>query len=240
MINIAVLDDESYLVKEYERHINLWIEKNELDGNLILATTSPDKFIDIVSSKLVNVFIIDINLRKSTNGMYIAKQIRKVNSACEIIFLTGCLEYIQQAFDVHAYQFIPKPGLDALKRTLITLSREKLMHRKKCIDIKCGSQVFFVPISEITYIEHLRNKTVVYTIDSEYSTYEGLENLVKRINDTRFKRCHRSIFININYLHCLDIKNKNLILKNGVSCSIGHKYCSSYKIQENWRDFLCL
>ena len=239
MINIAVLDDEPDLVKEYERHINLWIEKNEVNGNLVLSTTSPNKFIDTVSSKLVNVSIIDINLRKSTNGMQIAKQVRKVNSTCEIIFLTGCLEYIQQAFDVQAYQFIPKPGLDVLNKSLVALSRDKLMHRRKCIDIKCGSLIFFVPISEITHIEHLQNKTIVYTIDSEYSTYEGLENLLKRINDSSFKRCHRSIFINLNYLHCLDIKNKSLVLKNGVSCSIGSKYCSTYKIQESWRNFLC-
>jgi two-component system response regulator AgrA len=239
MINIAVLDDEAYLVEEYANYINSWIERNEVDGNLVLATTSADEFLSIVSDRLVNVFIIDINLRKNTNGINVARQIRKLNDACEIIFLTGCLEYIQQAFDVHAYQFIAKPGLDILKRTLIALSKEAMMHRNKCIDIKCGSQVFFVPVSEITHIEHLKNKTVVHTTDSEYPSYEGLEGLLKRINDRRFKRCHRSIFINISYLHCLDIKNKNLILKNGVCCNIGPKYYNTYIMNKNWRNFLC-
>lgn len=33
----------------------------------------------------------------NVNGMYIAEQIRKSHSTIEIIFVTGCLDFIQRA-----------------------------------------------------------------------------------------------------------------------------------------------
>ncbi len=237
MINIAVLEDDPKIISDYEKNLPCILEKNNIEGELIIVTDSPDRFIDKVKKSIVNVCIIDINLRTNTTGMHIAELIREEGINCEIIFMTGHLEYMQQAFSVKAFNFITKPGWSALETTLIKISREQSKGLRSCIDIKCNSQIFFISINDIYYIERIQTKTYIYTKNDIYSTYEGLEELAARINDPRIKRCHRSIFVNIEYIHCLDMKSKILTLTNGVNCNIGPKYYNSLK---DWRDFLCL
>lgn len=240
MISIAAIDDSKNILDDYINNIPKWLSQNNIDGELVIATSSPNKFINAVENNLVNVCIIDINLKNDTNGMDLARQVRAINKSCEIIFVTACLEYIQEAFEVKAYGFIQKPRWDKLQNTLVDLSKEKQLNKRSCIDIKCGSQVFFIQIEDINYIEHLQTKTVIHTSDGDYHTYEGLEELVDRINDVRFKRCHRSIFINTFCVYCLDVKNKEFILKDKSRCSIGPKYFANFKTQEGWRQLLCL
>ncbi|QNU67235.1 response regulator transcription factor [Ruminiclostridium herbifermentans] len=243
MINLAILDDELRVLGEYEKKFSKsWFEKNDVDGEILLVTSSPNEFISTVLKGLVNVCIIDVNLNSNTNGMSLAKHLRKLGYSCEIIFMTGCLEYIQQAFEVQAYNFIPKPGWSMLEKTLINLSKENKTTKRNIIDIKCNHEIFFIPIEDITHIERVQTKTNVYTQSNSsiYSTYEGLEQLVNRMNDSRFKRCHRSTFVNVEFVFSLDQKRKVLTLTNGEYCDIGPKYYDNFKTQQNWRNFLCL
>lgn len=243
MLSVAILEDNNKVLSDYQKLLPEWFDKSKIDGHIILATSDPKEFISVVSSNTVNVCIMDISLNCNVNGMYLAKQIRKAGSQCEIIFMTGCLEYIYQAFDVQAYKFIEKPGWSTLEKVLIKLSKDinnRSVNRRSYIDIKCNSEVFFIPLSDITYIERVKTKTNVYAKNCVYYTYEGLEELALRINDPRFKRCHRSIFVNIEYIYRLDQKRKILTLTTGSNCDIGPKYYSNFKSPESWREFLCL
>ena len=230
MINIAVLDDEHELLAEYQKQIPYLLKKNKIDGELIIATDSPDEFLEKVKSRNINICILDINLRTNTNGMHIAKQIRENDFPCEIIFMTGFLEYTLKAFDVQAFNYIQKPGWDELEKTLVKYKEQNVLRRaKKTVSIKCGSEVYFINCDDIFCIEHVGTKTTVYTSFSEYQTYEGLEELVKRIEDDRFTRIHRSAFINSEFIEKIDFKNKEVSLTNGSTYKIGPKFYDEIK-----------
>jgi len=228
MLSIAVLDDDAKYLREYERKIPQWFDKNSIEGSMVIATTNANEFLTAVNKSTVNVCIIDINLKTDVNGMYIAKLLRKEgNHHIEIIFMTGFLEYMQQAFDVQAYNFIQKPGWSQLEKCMVNLSREinqRQKVRRKTIDIKCGSMIYYLSNDDIYYLEHIGNKTVLNCNNGYYSTYEGLEEIVLRLDDSRFLKCHRSIFVNSDYISSFDIKNKVLLLSNGFKCEVGPKY----------------
>ncbi len=243
MLKIAIIDDEQKMLNEYNRRIEDIFENNGIEGEVIIATSDPKEFLTTVKSGLINVCIMDINLRSATNGMQLAKQIRKLENRCEIIFITGCFEFVRDAFEVQAYNFIYKPGWTNLEKTLNRLNKEftnRMLLKRNVIDIKCSYEVYFIAIEDIVYLERNGTKTSIFTKSSELQTYEGLEDIAKRINDKRIKQCHRSIFVNIEFISCFDQKNKKLILKTGVSCDIGPKFQENFKSQENWRNFLCL
>lgn len=236
MINIAVLDDELELIYDYEIKIPQILKKNNIKGSLKIATNSISKFLETVKSKTVNVCILDINLCSTVTGMNIANQLRLGDYPCEIIFMTSHFEYIKEAFDVQAFNFIQKPGWEDLERNIIKLSEKDVkLQSKKAVGIKCGFDVVFIFHDDILCIEHIGTKTTIHTKSGgKHETYEGLEELITRINDDRFKRCHRSIFINTNYLQKIDVSNKEVILTDGSQYKIGPKY---YPIFQAWREF---
>jgi two-component system response regulator AgrA len=224
MLKVAALDDDPEILDKYKKQIPIWFSEHNIVGDLILATKDQNELMEEIERNTINVCILDISLRSDTNGLTLAKVIREKKFEIEIIFVTNCLDFIKQAFEVKAYQFIYKHCFDELETTLVQLATEKESQKQPYIKIKCNSEIFFVPISDINNIERLKNRTVVHSTKGEYVTYEGLEDIVNRIDDGRFKRCHRSVFVNSDKIYSIDLKRKVITLEDGTSCDIGPKF----------------
>lgn len=226
MLSIAILDDNIKLLEEYEQLLPAWFNKNNIRGQIVIATTDYREFIREIREQSVNVCIIDINLHSEVNGMFIAKCLRKEKVKAEIIFCTGMLEYMHEAFDVNAYHFIVKPAARNLEKCLIKLNKEieERESGKGIIEIKSGSQVFYIPLDSISHICREGTKSVIYIKNRIIEVYDSLESLISKLNDERFIRCHRAIIINKDYLDYVDKKNKDVVLTNGFRCKIGTTY----------------
>lgn len=226
MLSIAILDDNIKLLEEYEQIIPAWFRKNNIKGKIIVATTEYREFIREVRRQSVNVCIIDINLQSDVNGLYIAKCLRRENLSVEIIFCTGMLEYMHQAFDVNAYHFITKPVGRNLEKCLIKLNKEIEMREKgkKVIEINSGSRIYFVPVDTIIHMQREGSKTIINTSNRVIEVYDSLDFLILKLNDPRFVKCRRSTIINKDYIDYVDKKNKSIVLTNGLKCKLGTKF----------------
>ncbi len=226
MLSIAILDDNINLLEVYQQLIPSWFSKHNIKGRIVVATTNYKEFIRTIRAQSINVCIIDINLNSEVNGIYIAKCLRKEKIKAEIIFCTGMLEYIHQAFDVNAYHFITKPIGRNLERCLVKLNNEieERQNDNSIVPLKSGFRIFYVPISSISHICREGTKSIIYTGTRIIEVYDSLESLVLQIKDVRFIRCHRSVVINKDYLDYIDKKNKNLVLNNGFKCKLGSSF----------------
>lgn len=226
MLSIAILDDNIMLLEEYEQLLPAWFKKNNIKGHIVVATTDYKEFICEVRKHSVNVCIIDINLRSEVNGMYIAKCLRKEKVKAEIIFCTGMLEFMQQAFDVNAYHFIVKPISRNLEKCLIKLSKEieERESRKNIIELKSGSRIYYIPLDSISHICREGTKSIIYANNRIIEVYDSLESLISQLNDMKFIRCHRAVIINKDYLDYVDKRKKDLVLTNGFTCKLGSTF----------------
>lgn len=243
MINFAILDDDEETIDNHIKKISSLLEKYHIDGEIIIATTDYEKFIRTIDENKVNCCIIDINLKKNTNGMHVAKQIRKDNREIKIIFFTACVDFIQLAFEVQAYWFIQKPNWDLLETALIKLDQDMRAIKQKLVCIECNTGdkddhgQYFIPFDNIYYIDCLNEKTYVHTVKdkagkNEYITSEALKALANRIDDSRLQQCYRSIFINIDKIQHINSKCTSLTLHDGSMCDIGPSYRQYFR---NWR-----
>ncbi len=225
MLSIAILDDNIKMLEEYEQILPAWFSKNNIKGQIVAATTEYREFLSEVCSNSVNVCIIDINLRSEVNGLYIAKYLRKENIKAEIIFCTGMLEFMQQAFDVNAYHFITKPVGNNLEKCLVKLNKEieERESEKRVIEIKTGSRTYYIPIDSITHVIRKGTKTIIYTANRVLEVYESLDSISSRMDDHKFIKCHRAVIVNKDYIEYIDKKNRTVVLTNGFSCRLGTK-----------------
>jgi len=225
MLSVAILDDNTRLLEEYNHMIPAWFIKNNIKGKIVVATSEYREFIREVRNQTVNVCIIDINLRSEVNGLYIAKCLRRENMKTEIIFCTGMLEYMQQAFDVNAYHFITKPVGANLEKCLIKLDKEmEARDKNNCImEIKSGSRIYYVPFESISHIRREGSKTLIHAANRVIEVYESLELLSSRL-DNKFFRCHRAVIINRNYIEYIDKKARRIMLTNGFCSKIGVQF----------------
>lgn len=226
MLSIAILDDNKKALADYNRLIPEWLKKNQIKGEIVVATSDYKEFLKEVKDQRVNLCILDINLHEEINGLYIAKYLRKEKIKTEIIFCTGMLDYISQAFDVGAYNFISKPLNNNLEKCLVRLSKEidERETVKSIIEIRYGSKIYYVPVDTITHFQRIGSKTIITTTGRDLETYDSLETFILRLNDNRFVQCHRSTIINKDFLDYVDIKTKSIRLTTGFQCEIGSKF----------------
>lgn len=240
---IAIVDDEEEILKLYDLYITELFDKYKVNGEIVVATTDYEKFINVVESGKADLCIIDINLRCYENGMSLAHRIRKSNNEIKIIFFTGCFEYAQLSYEVRAYWFIHKPDWDLLKRVLLRLNTEMELQKPSLIHVECNTGNpeefgnYFVSFNNINYIDRCANKTRVHTKKNTYGkdtylTKEGIESLANRINEAKLVRCHRSFYINANEIEYIDYKCTYIMLRDGTRCDIGPNYRNYFK---DWR-----
>lgn len=223
MLSIAILDDNIKVLEEYEQLIPSWFSKNGISGRIVAATTDYREFINTLRDRSANVCIIDINLKSEVNGLYIAKYIRKEKINTEIIFCTGMLEYVHQAFDVNAYHFISKPVGRTLEKCLIRLDRE-IEGRQKAkgiLEVRTRSRIYYLPHDSISHILREGTKTVIYASGNVIEVYESLDSIVSKLDSSKFIKFHRSYVVNRDFISFIDKKSRTVVLTNGYSGKIG-------------------
>lgn len=224
----AILEDDINLLKYYKSEIEGILQKHCISGGVVCATDNPVLFMDMVKTFKANVCIIDINLKTNTNGMQIARDIRSLKIPAEIIFITGHLQYMKNAFQVRAFDYIEKPVTgESMEKCILRLYREmdpKAVTRQEVIKVKSGSVVYHIPVDEIMYIEHVSFKSIIITSNKHIETYESLSGIAKALPQGKFKQCHRAIWVNTSQIDCVDLKKDEIRLRNGMRCSLGRTF----------------
>lgn len=208
-MRVMIVDDEPYINDILKR----MIEKEE--GFQVVSCCI--KFADAISDfvKLSpDVVFMDIDLN-GESGIDCAKAMININPLVKIIFATAHSEYMANAFEMYAFDYLVKPfDLERLRRTLRKLFEENPNAKQQDVIstsvedklmIRGKEQINFVPISEIIMIERTDGNSRIITKDAEYKTTASLTSLEERLKATNFMRCHKSYIINLNAIKKLEV-----------------------------------
>lgn len=209
MVKIAICDDEAEMCKSLEQAIR------RISGRLgeafhITCFTDPAGL--LCASPEFGLFILDIQM-PGLDGVTLAREIRKRNDGCALIFTTVLKEYMLDAFEVEAVDYILKPIDEgrlenALKRALKRIRSAD----GDAIMVRAMNGVKAVRISTIYYCEVINRKIYMHTRDGVIDYYGKLEDVEKQL-DYRFFKCHRSYLVNLDYL--LEYAGGRIVLENG-------------------------
>lgn len=163
------------------------------------------------------VCFLDVEM-PGMSGIECAKAIQDTDPRTILIFATAHEDYMAQAFEVYAFDYIVKPF--KVERVMKTLSRirqtllDSVMEQTKAqkpkhfpeapsaggrIMLRHRDGVSFVTQSDILLIQRENRSTVLYaTGERRFVTGEPLGEIEARLNPALFFRCHKSYIINLN------------------------------------------
>jgi len=163
-----------------------------------------------------DVIFMDIDLPEK-DGIQAAKEILDIQPDVFLIYATGYSEYMPEAFEMYAFDYLIKPyKLERIEQNIekireLIAVRERAVSRQnsiafsgdisKKVGIKIEGIVVFLEKEKIVFISREKRKTVIHTMNEEkMSTNESLDILEKRLTSKNFFRCHRSYIINLDML----------------------------------------
>ncbi len=206
-IKVLIADDEAgmrlILRKRIEKAAGFCVVGEAETGGEILA---------LYDRLRPDVVFLDVDMPERT-GVECARMIQDRDPACILIFATAHEEYMGDAFEVYAFDYLVKPfKLERLDRTLARV--KEIRDRQRAAEmpkpaivrnaagrlmLKHRDGVSFLSMNDIVLIQREDRATVLYAAGGRrYVTGETLSETETRLDPDVFFRCHKSYIINLS------------------------------------------
>ncbi len=183
---------------------------------LVGEATNGDELLRLHDEHLPELIILDVEMPEYT-GIECAKVIQDKNPKTVLIFATAHEQYMGDAFEVYAFDFLLKPF--KVDRAMKTLGKVKERLRAPVPDvvptkkrepapqrlmIKGKDGMNFVDMDKLLLVQREDRQTVLYAEDDErFVTSETLSELEARLPGETFFRSHKSYIVNINHIESI-------------------------------------
>lgn len=196
MLNIAVCDDEPYMLRQLSDRIAEYMDSRTAQPYQISGFSGGTALLE--SGCGFDLIFLDIQMAPP-DGMETAGELRRRGAEGLLVFVTVLQECVFKAFEVSAFDYLLKP-LDGVRfqqtmdRALRTLERRN----SRCVMVRKGSACQVLLRMRIVYCEVLGRKLYIHLRDgTTVDCYGRLEELERQLGGGFF-RCHRSYLVNLD------------------------------------------
>jgi DNA-binding LytR/AlgR family response regulator len=203
--------------------------KNEPSLQLLNSFGNPLEANPFIRQQQPPLLFLDIDM-PVINGMDFIKTL-DYDPVC--VFVTAFSDYAVKSYDAHAFDFILKPVTDKRFNATVKRVTEYLEVKTKAelydatfedksIMLKEGTTIHRVDLSDILYMEALKDYTKVVTTSRKYIVLSKLKHFMDKLLPGEFVRIHRSFALAKNKI--AKITRDEVVLNNGTVLPIGKTY----------------
>lgn len=208
-IQCLIVDDEPLAADVLEKYISQ-IDTLSLTGrcdNAIAAAV-------FLQQNKVDLLFLDIQMPKLTGIDFL----KTLSTRPAVIFTTAFRDYALEGFELNVLDYLLKPisferFLAAINKYHATPEHSNILSPAAAVTdvtaapfiyLKADKKMVKVFLSDILYIESLRDYVKVKTIQKDIITYQRITYLEEKLPDNQFLRIHRSYIISVDKIKSFD------------------------------------
>lgn len=160
--------------------------------------------------------------------------IRMLHPKPHVVIMTAYSDFASESYDLDVVDYLKKPisferfkkSVEKVQRLMINSGNSDLLTPPtESIFVKEGSKMIKVNLSDIIYVEGLRDYIKIF-INSERPivTHITMKKMVETLPSKAFIRVHKSYIIAIHKISAIDAGNSLIELKNNVLIPMGQNY----------------
>ena len=218
MLSIAVCDDEVIECCNMARKIKDILEEMKIPC-IIRQFQGGRELLQAIES--YDIIFLDI-MMQDLDGMKTAQMFREKDFDKILIFVSSSREYVFEAYDVEAFQYLLKP-VDGrkLRRVLQKAVLKTESRSQEYIIVSRERQKKKLYLDDIYYFEIKGRIVDVHGQEGIFTYYEQIGELESKLRDKGFFRCHKSYLINLKYVD--GYNRQEAILENGEAIVIAKR-----------------
>lgn len=194
---IAICDD---LPEELDR-VSTILERWKNEKRAALRYRSFSNAVDLLDAareERFDLYLLDI-MMPGIDGLDAAREIRQIDEAAEIVFLTSSPGFAYESYSVHALDYLLKPVQKERLRSLLDRMLIREQKPSEGLTIKCGTTFVRVLFSQLSYVEvsgkHLFFNMTDGAVHEVFGTLREYESQL--LSRQEFEHCHRSYIVNL-------------------------------------------
>lgn len=202
MISACIIDADKYfrawsakLIQQFFYGLSSSVEIDLLDNRRNL----PPEMWQECAYDLALLDISDENTREEV--LRYSLKARRYCEKTKVIFVSADPMASLDVFGFQPDYFIYKQELDSrMSEALEHLFKLKQYNDGNNLLITTKSTKYVIPTGSILYFEHYQHDTRIVCEDKEILCHEKLSDLMERLNDAKFLRCHCSFVVNLQHI----------------------------------------
>lgn len=171
-----------------------------------------DKAVQFINELKPDIVFLDINLG-SGDGFEV---LRKINHKPYVIFTTAYSEYAVRAFEENAIDYLLKPikkerlkiAIEKVKKSnerkqlseFLNIFKELSSKSASKIPIETASEIYFVDIDDIIYLQSEEKNTLIFLKNGVLKTRQSMKDIETKLPQKEFIRVHKSYIVAVKYI----------------------------------------
>lgn len=222
MFRFAVCDDDEVALSAIAGAISNVFGKNRVQVSVQTFGPSPDLFEKLTSEHFDAVFL-DINMPKC-DGIELGKRLKAQRETLDIIYVSSAEERVFDSFRVHPYGFVRKSSfLKDIAGIAKMYLAEHTERESAVIELKLRGSILNLKMSEIVYIESIRDYQYIYLLGQKEPEKVRLtmEMMESRLVPHGFIRVHKGYLVNYHYIQRID--STDIVLISGLRVPVSKR-----------------
>ncbi|HXC10357.1 MAG TPA: response regulator [Steroidobacteraceae bacterium] len=225
-IRALVVDDEAWARR------NLTVLLSGDPDITVIECESGLKAIEEIRQSKPDLVFLDVQM-PGCGGFDVLEMLGSELSST-IVFVTAYDEYALRAFEAGALDYLLKPFDDARFRRALDRAKDKLAHytplqphRVERLVVKSRGEVLFLNVADIDWIEAVGYYACLHVGSETHVLRRTLLELVRDLDKDKFMRIHRSIIVNLERIHRLELQNGGdyeVVLKSKVRLRLSRRF----------------
>ena len=224
-MRIAIVDDletERALLKtRLERQLSLRGAEAE-----ILEFESGESFLAAQKERRFTAAFLDIYM-EGLSGMDAARELRKTDADCLLVFTTTSTDHALEGFQVRALHYLVKPFSEEELSGLLTEMLAKLPRPEPVLTVKVSGSDVRLRYRDIVSAEHFAHMINIHTTAGKtLATRQSFKAFTEPLKkDPRFFVCGRGVIVNLE--HAADFQDAAFCMTDGSRVYVNQELLKS-------------
>ncbi|MCI8364152.1 MAG: response regulator transcription factor [Eubacterium sp.] len=218
MLSVAVCDDEMLDCCNMAKDIKEILEETGIPF-IVRQFSSGRDLLNAIEN--FDIVFLDI-MMCGINGMRTAQLLRDKSFDKILVFISASRDYVFQAYDVEAFQYLVKP-VDHLKleRVLQRAVKKLGNDSQEFMMIHQDRRKKKLYLRDIYYFEIKGRVVSVHGVEGCFDYYEQMGTLEDELKGKGFFRCHKSFLVNLKYVDSYN--RQEILLDTGERIAIAKR-----------------
>ena len=235
MLPVYICEDNGQIRAALQAYLEKQIMIQDYDMKIVCASGQPEEILHEVSEmQRQGIYFLDIELKgESMDGFDLGTKIRKMDSRGFIIYVTAFENLAFETFKYHleALDYIskgrPEKMYEGISRCLKVITErmdEECREKREYFTVKILDAVKHIPIDEIMFFETAgrTHRVELHAQNDRLDFIGSIQKLEEELGEY-FLRVHRGYLVNLEQIEELDLKRREILMKNGEKCIFSRK-----------------
>jgi two-component system LytT family response regulator len=225
-IGALVVDDEAWA----RRNLTVLLRRDPHVGTIIECESGLEA-IEEIRKSMPDLVFLDVQMPGC--GGFDVLELLGSDLPSTIIFVTAYDEYALRAFEAGALDYLLKPFDDARFHRALERAKDKVAHytprshRMERIVVKSRGEVLFLNAEDIDWIEAVGYYACLHVGSDTHVLRRTLLELARDLDEVKFMRIHRSIIVNLDRIHGLELQDGGdyeVVLKSKARLRLSRRF----------------